>query len=154
VHDLLGRESQKYNYGRAKIISNNVSINGRTWSRGIVCDYMAYVGGSARRRSLCVGVIREFVAVSYTHKNFERMRRRLRQSTLQGTIVFARLRQYHPRPTRVDNMWVAPLRPKYRLKEAVIPIQDLCSFLHPAPEKTGRLGYVNLITVAVSFVNA
>jgi hypothetical protein len=154
VHNNLGRNAQNYTYGRAKIISGNVCINGRTWKKDVVCDYRAYVGGSARRSTLYVGMISDFVAVSYTHKHFERMRGRVRQSTLQGKLLFARLRQYHPRPVREDNMWVAPLKPAYRMLAAVIPVQDLCSYLHPAQERRRRFGYVNLITVAVSFVNA
>jgi len=151
----MGRNGHDYNYGRAKIIYGCVSINGRSWKRKVHCDYIASVDADGRRL-LQVGQLRDFVVVSYTHKNFEAKRGRVRQSTLQGQIMIACLREYFPQPVREDNMWVARKHPSFRPVMQAIPVHDLCSYLHRAPERTtlGRTGYVNLITVAVSFVNA
>jgi hypothetical protein len=133
------------------VIHGCISINGRTWKKGVHCDYMGV--GADNRRHMRVGQIADFVLVSYKHKDFERKRRRLRQSTLQGEIMFARLRQYHPQPVRDANLWVAPTHLSFRVGMYAIPIHDLCAYLHRAPERSGRVGYVNLVTVAMSFVN-
>jgi hypothetical protein len=106
-----------------------------------------------RPKRLRVGQIQDFVVVSYTNKNIERMRGRSRLATLEGQIMFARMRQYAHQPERESNLWVAPGRPDWRQAMTAIPIHDLCSYLHKAPERAGRPGYVNLITVAKAFVN-
>ena len=72
---------------------------------------------------------------------------------LQGVLMFVRLRQYNPRPTREENMWLAPKKPAYKLAGQAVPMSGLCSFLHPEAERTGRTGFVNLIQVAVAHVN-
>lgn len=105
-------------------------------------------------KTMQVGQVRDFVVVSYTNKNIERLRGRVPQARLQGEFMFARLRQYHPTPEREANMWMAPRKPSFLLDAKAIPVRDLCSYLHQANERSGREGYVNLITVAVSFVNA
>jgi hypothetical protein len=152
VQARLGRDAKNYNYGRAKIITGRVSINGRNWQRKLHCDYIDCAVEDAQK-TMQVGQVRDFVVVSYTNKNIERLRGRAPQARLQGDFMFARLRQYHPTPEREENMWVAPRKPSYRVDKA-IPVQDLCSYLHRADERSGREGYVNLVTVAVSFVNA
>jgi len=153
VQARLGRLAQNYNYGRAKVIYQSVNINGRSWKRKVHCDYMACIGAD-RRTSLRVGQIRDFVVVSYTHKDIDRLRGRVPQATLRGQFMFARLRQYNPTPMRDANMWLAPRKPSFRLAMNAIPIKDLCSYLHVAKERSGRVDFVNLIRVAVSFVNA
>jgi len=145
-----GRESRKYNYERASIIRGRVSINGRYWYRASIFDYMANNPG--QRRGLQVAQIRDFVIVKYTLKDIDRMRGKVRQSTLQGEIIFVRARKYYPRPTRVANMWVAPRKPTYHLATQAISVHDLCAFLHVAPERNGDLNKVNLIKVALAFV--
>jgi hypothetical protein len=154
---LLGRPPIRYNYGRAKIIKGCISLNGRTWRRKVYCDYMdigRFGENNDRRRRLRVGQIRDFVVISYTHKNMEGLRGRVRPSTLQGEFMFARLRQFHPQPERDDNMWLVSANPSFRRVMKTVPVHELCSYLHPAPERSGRIGYMNLITVAVSFVNS
>jgi len=148
----MGRVSTNYYYGRAKFLRGRVSINGRFWARRDICDYMACVGADRRQR-LRVGQIRDFVVVPYTHTDIDNMRGRCRPDTQQGVLMFARLRQYNPRPVRDANMWLAPERPGYKLATQVVPMSGLCSFLHPVAERTGRKDFVNLIQVAVAFVN-
>ena len=114
---------------------------------------MVCVGANQRLRSMQVGLVRDFVVVSYTNNNIENLRGRVPQSTLQGEIIFARLRQFNPRPVREANLWVAPEEPSFCLAMRAIPVHDLCSFLHKTPERSGRRGFVNLVTVAVSYVN-
>jgi hypothetical protein len=147
----MGRVSTNYNYDRAKIISGRVSINGRFWARKGICDYMACIGADRRLR-LQVGQIRDFVVIPYIHKDIENKRGRCRPATLQGVLIFARIRQYNPRPQREENMWVAQKKPAYRLATQAVPLNGLCSFLHAAAERTGRRGFVNLIQVAVAYV--
>ena len=148
----MGRVCANYYYGRAKFLRGRVSINGRYWARADICDYMACVGANRRLR-LHVGQIRDFVVIPYTHKDIENKRGRCRHATLQGQLMFVRLRQYHPRPQRDENMWLAPKRPAYRLAAQAVPLQGLGSLLHPVAERTGRTGFVNLIQVATAFVN-
>jgi hypothetical protein len=141
-----GRDGSKYNYERACIIRQRVSINGRAWRRATIFDYVNHNG------HLSVGQVRDFVVVEYTHKDYARKRGRVRRSTLEGKFVFVRARQYNPTPQRVLDMWEAPKRPTYRLATQSISVMDLCSFLHSAPQRDGREGRVNLIKVATAFV--
>jgi hypothetical protein len=141
-----GRDGTKYNYARACIIRQRVSINGRAWKRATIFDYVSVNG------RLAVGQVRDFVVVEYTHKDVAGKRGRVRPSTLEGTFVFVRARQYNPTPQHVLDMWEAPKRPTYHLRTRSISVMDLCSFLHRAPQRDGREGRVNLIKVATAFV--
>jgi hypothetical protein len=158
VQERLHRVSVNYTYGRAKIITTQISINGRTWHTKEYCDYMASTQvrrnlfGNDNKR-LRVGRIQDFVVVSYTHKNIESMRGRYRKGTLEGQFMFVRVRQYKQKPSRESSLWVAPKRPKYMRDLVAVPVRDLCSILHKAPERNGRVGYVNLVTVAKAYVN-
>ena len=149
----LGRIAQNYDYDRVKVIKWCVSINGRSWKGKVPCDYMACVGAD-HRKAVRVGEVVDFVVVSYTNKNIESLRGRVPSAKLQGQFMFVRLRQYDPTPVREANFWVAPERPLFRQTQKAIPVRDICSYLHAAKDRGGREDYVNLITVAVSFVNA
>ena len=152
VQARLGRVSHNYTYGRAKIIKTQVSINGRSWHRKDYCDYLVSARADSHKH-LRVGQIRDFVVVPYTNKNIEGLRGRVRPATLAGEIMIARMRQYEHKPVRESNMWLAPEHPSFRQAMVAIPINDLCSYLHKAPERSGRPVYVNLIPVAKAFVN-
>ena len=150
VQARLGRESANYNYGRAKIIHLQISVNGRSWSKGTVFAYVANRGQHQPAR-LEVGMIEDFVVVPYTHKDIVQKRGRLRPATLEGDIIFVRALQYYPTPTRDHNLWVAPENPSYRLRTRAVHVLDLCTYLHKAPERSGRINHVNLVTVATAF---
>ncbi len=104
-------------------------------------------------QQLRLGRIRDFVVVTYTNRNIEGLRKRVRRATLEGEFMFVRIQQYEHTPVREHNLWVAPANPAYRRAMTVIPIHDLCWYLHEVPERSGRRGYVNLIRVAKVFVN-
>jgi hypothetical protein len=145
----MGRAAGQYDYGRACIMSGRISINGRFWYRSTVFDYVHH---NRAHHALAVGQVRDFVVVEYTHKDQAAKRGRVRPSTLGGTIVFVRARQYNPTPTRMATMWLAPKNPAYRLGTEAICVQDLCAFLHVAPERNGRTTHVNLVKVATAMV--
>ena len=143
----MGRDATKYNYGRAWIIRKRVSINGRFWFRATHFDYST----TNLNSRVEVGKIRDFVVVQYTHKDYARMKGKVRAATLEGKLVFVRARQLHPTTARVSNMWVAPAKPHYRLETKVICMGDLGAFLHAAPDRNGQPGTVNFIRVALAF---
>ena len=147
------RAFQDYDYGFAYLLKGRVSINGRAWKRGSFCDYAvptAAAGG--RHEHVQVGQILDFVNISYKHKQHAELGARYRPSTRQGNLLFARIHQYYPRPDRDQNMWVLPRKPKFRVEVKAIPVGDLCMYLHRAPEHTGRVGVMNMVPVAKSFV--
>jgi hypothetical protein len=146
IQERMGRDATKYVYGRAWIIHNRVSINGRFWSPDTLCDY-----STPSNNRVEVGRIRDFVVVEYTHKEYERKKGKVRASNLKGMLSFVRARQFHPTPARVSNMWVAPAKPRYRLQRRAISIKDLGAFLHRAPDRNGEPGIVNLIKVGSAF---
>ena len=150
IQARLGRDSANYNYGRARVIHLQISVNGRSWSKNTVFSFMATRGQHQPTR-MKVGLIKDFVVIHYTHKDIVTMRGRARPDTLEGEIFFVRARQYNPTPTRDANLWVAPKNPTYRLETKAIHVLDLCAYLHIAPERSGRSAYVNLVTVAVAF---
>jgi hypothetical protein len=145
-----GRDPAIYNYSRAAIVHGRISINGRFWGKWTVFDYMKRNARGPMR--LCVGLVKDFVVVEYTHKDIERKRGRVRQNTLKGTLVFVRAKQYNPNPVREANMWVARAKPNYHLRTQAVCLKDLCAFLTDAPERNGRVGFVNLVKVATAFV--
>jgi hypothetical protein len=142
----MGRDATKYDYGRAWIIHNRVHINGRFWYQDTLCDF-----STPSNSRVEVGRIRDFVVVQYTHKDYARKKGKVRASTLQGMLVFVRARQFNPTPARVSNMWVAPKKPRYRLGKRAISLKDLGAYLHPAPDRNGEPGIVNLIKVGLAF---
>ena len=105
-----------------------------------------------RHERVQVGQILDFVYITYKHKQHAELGNRYRASTRQGSLLFARIHQYYPRPDRDQNMWVLPRKPRFRNKVKAIPVHDLCVYLHRAPEHTGRVGLMNLVTVAKTFV--
>tara|TARA_B110000902_G_C13833822_1_gene408675 strand:- start:57 stop:545 length:489 start_codon:yes stop_codon:yes gene_type:complete len=148
-----GRNFLDYDYGRAVLITGRVSINGRPWKRGTFCDYaVPAAAADGRHERLQVGQILDFVNISYKHKQHAELGARYRTSTREGNLLFARIRQYYPRPDRYQNMWVLPRKPRYQNEVKAIPVGDLCMYLHRAPEHTGRVGLMNLVPVAKSFV--
>jgi hypothetical protein len=144
---LKGHDSALYDYDRAWIIRGRVSINRRFWYRASHFDYISKKDGNR----LEVGKIRDSVIVKYTHKDYVRKLGKVRKATLAGEIIFLRARQYYPTPTRESNMWLAPAKPTFRLGDKAISVYDLAAFLHVAPERNGRAGFVHLIKVALAF---
>ena len=152
VQELFGRDGTAYEYGIARLITGRISINGRGWRRGSICDYK--MNGARRRNhatALAVGVIQDFVAIKYKHKNHMRMGQRYRTTTVSGTLLFARIRQYFPHPHRDRNMWVVPRSPGFKLQIVAVPVSDLFTLLHRAPEHTGQVNLVNMVPVAKAF---
>ena len=144
----MGRDSNNYNYERARIIRGRISINGRFWYRRTLIDYKM----NARTSRLEVRQIRDFVVVKYSHKDYARKQGKVRRETLEGEIIFVRARQYYPTPQRAHNMWMAPMNPTFVRQTKAINVRDLGAFLHAAPDRSGRVGYVNLVKVALAFV--
>jgi hypothetical protein len=147
----MGRVAACYDYGRAIILTGRASVNGRFWAGDTVFDFVQRSRHDRGAGSLGVALIRDFVIVEYTHKEFQSKRGKIKPSRLQGKIMFVRSRQYNPTPTRVGNLWVAVEAPAYRLQTQVVCMADLCAFLHIAKEQTGRPGFVNLVTVSTAF---
>ena len=139
----------KYRYGKACVINGPISINGRFWRAGNVFDFVDHSSG---RDQLAVAKIVDFVLVVYKHKYMDRMRGRVKPTTLEGKFFIVRARQYKPTPSQDDNMWLAPEHPVFHVKDTPITVVDLCAFLHAASERSGRAGYVHLLKVAQAFV--
>jgi hypothetical protein len=150
MQQRLGRDSANYNYSRACVIRICISVNGRYWKRTTVFDYVEH-SGPAEPTSIQVGAIREFVVVSYTHKDLLNLQGRCAPATLKGDIIYVRARKYTPTPTRENGLWVAPRLPEYHHNDVAVHVLDLCSYLHRAPERSGRHNQVNLVTVASAF---
>jgi hypothetical protein len=150
VQQRLGRDSTNYNYGRACVIRICISVNGRYWKRKTVFDYVEHSSPNGPT-SIQVGAIRDFVVVTYTHKDILNLQGRCAPATLKGEIIYVRARKYNPTPIRESNLWISARLPAYHRRDKAIHVLDLGSYLHIAPERSGRPNHVNLVTVANAF---
>lgn len=107
--------------------------------------------GARRNSGVKVGRILDYVTIEYTHKRAAQLRGRVRNETVSGSLLFARIRQYYPPPVRLLNMWRIQRRPSYRLAIDAVAYCDLRTYLCKVPEHTGRLEWCNLVQVAHAF---
>jgi hypothetical protein len=147
VQQRLGRKAGMYDYGRAALLFGPVSINGTNWKRFTVFDYVKHAN---RPQGLAVGQIRDFVVVSYKHKDYAAKKGRVKKSNLNGKLMFVRARQYTPTPARESRMWLVPAAPVYKLQTQAVSMVDLCGCLHVAKERNGREHLRNLVQVATA----